>query len=287
MSGFEILAWNVEISGKTLPCSEPKLTKVLNGGTCDGEYQVQIENSLENRKLVRLREEIKFLYEGEEKFRGIIGPSKFEDTIEIRGKSVDKKLDWTIFSKDQGQDDIRRVQYDNIAANVILGDILSGTGFSVGDCPSTVISMRFEYGRRRKCAKFLAERLGKDFWVSPGKKVYVGDKGVTREKLESFVARSHIEDPDRITNKLYCLGYGDGVNQLSVVVEDTESQGEYGLSEDAFVDRRFIHQDSLEAYGNFKVAELKDPINHVPIEVPFTTLLDEGLEVACSMLGQQ
>lgn len=65
------------------------------------------------------------------------------------------------------------------------------------------------------------------------------------------------EDPSSLCNKLYCLGYGEGINQLSIesanngkrYIEDTASQAKYGLIEDVFVDREFENAESLLARG--------------------------------------
>jgi phage minor structural protein len=63
------------------------------------------------------------------------------------------------------------------------------------------------------------------------------------------------EDPTYIVNRLYGLGYGEGVNQLTIsevnsnvpYVEDTASQALYGVISDIFVDKRFESPDTLKA----------------------------------------
>jgi phage minor structural protein len=63
------------------------------------------------------------------------------------------------------------------------------------------------------------------------------------------------EEPNEVVNRLYGLGYGEGVNQLSFAeinggvpyVEDTESIAKFGLQKYVFVDRRFEDMETLKA----------------------------------------
>lgn len=74
-------------------------------------------------------------------------------------------------------------------------------------------------------------------------------------------------DPTNITNRIYCLGYGEGVNQLNIkkvnnnvpFVEDLTSQQEYGLKSTVLADRRFENAESLKSYGLKMLNELKKP----------------------------
>src|SRR5690606_2906769 len=62
-------------------------------------------------------------------------------------------------------------------------------------------------------------------------------------------------DPSNIVNRLYPLGYGEGVNQLDITkvnggvpyIENSASIAEYGLAQYVWVDRRFEDVDSLLA----------------------------------------
>src|SRR5690606_29349528 len=62
-------------------------------------------------------------------------------------------------------------------------------------------------------------------------------------------------DPSNIVNRLYPLGYGEGVNQLDITkvnggvpyIENSASIAEYGLAQYVWVDRRFEDVESLLA----------------------------------------
>lgn len=71
-----------------------------------------------------------------------------------------------------------------------------------------------------------------------------------------------------ICTKLYCLGYGEGVNQLGIaevnggvpyLLADQEKIAEYGLITRIFVDRRFENAESLMERGKALLAELSEP----------------------------
>lgn len=76
-----------------------------------------------------------------------------------------------------------------------------------------------------------------------------------------------IEDPTNLANRIYALGYGEGVNQLTfesinegkAYVEDIESQRRYGLKQTVWVDRRFQYEETLLARAEALLEELKEP----------------------------
>ena len=74
-------------------------------------------------------------------------------------------------------------------------------------------------------------------------------------------------DSTNLANRIYALGYGEGVNQLTIksvnndvpYVEDVISQQEYGLKSTILVDSRFQNADSLKGYAQQMLAELSTP----------------------------
>ena len=74
-------------------------------------------------------------------------------------------------------------------------------------------------------------------------------------------------DATAIANRVYALGYGEGVNQLTIkavnngspYVEDAISIEEYGLRSTVLVDTRYEREENLKAYAEQILAELKDP----------------------------
>lgn len=73
-------------------------------------------------------------------------------------------------------------------------------------------------------------------------------------------------DPYDLCTRLYCLGYGEGVNQLTisevnsgVPYLDADTQSEYGVIAKVWTDRRFISADTLKARGQAILDEVKSP----------------------------
>lgn len=78
---------------------------------------------------------------------------------------------------------------------------------------------------------------------------------------------NRVIDSTTIANRIYPLGYGEGVNQLTIAsvnngvpyVEDIISQQEYGLKSTILVDTRYEVADNLMAYAQQVLETLKDP----------------------------
>lgn len=74
-------------------------------------------------------------------------------------------------------------------------------------------------------------------------------------------------DPTRIVTRLYCLGYGEGDNQLGIESVNSglpylQANGEsttWGIKSSILVDRRFESPETLKAYGQALLNELKSP----------------------------
>ena len=74
-------------------------------------------------------------------------------------------------------------------------------------------------------------------------------------------------DHSTIANRIYALGYGEGVNQLTIngindglpYVEDILSIQEYGLCPTILVDTRFEIAENLKGYAQQMLAQLKEP----------------------------
>lgn len=72
------------------------------------------------------------------------------------------------------------------------------------------------------------------------------------------------EDPTNIVTRLYCLGYGEGVNQLDIRSVNNglpylEVASKYGLKSSIWTDRRFEDAASLKATGKAMLDELSKP----------------------------
>ena len=74
-------------------------------------------------------------------------------------------------------------------------------------------------------------------------------------------------DASSIANRIYAIGYGEGVNQLTIAsvnngvpyVEDAISIQQYGLCSSILVDSRYEVAENLKGYAEQLLAELKEP----------------------------
>ena len=74
-------------------------------------------------------------------------------------------------------------------------------------------------------------------------------------------------DPTSIVTRLYCLGYGEGDNQLGIesvnngipYLESNGATTTWGIKQSILVDRRFENPETLKAYGQSLLAGSKHP----------------------------
>lgn len=73
------------------------------------------------------------------------------------------------------------------------------------------------------------------------------------------------KDPTNLVTRLYCLGFGEGDNQLTIESVNNnipyleKNITKYGLKENILVDRRYEHPETLKAYGEKMLDELSQP----------------------------
>src|SRR5690606_24423615 len=73
-------------------------------------------------------------------------------------------------------------------------------------------------------------------------------------------------DPSNLCTRLYCLGYGEGINQLTIAEVnggkpylDADTQAQYGVITRIFVDRSIEDPGTLKARGEALLNEMKHP----------------------------
>jgi len=85
---------------------------------------------------------------------------------------------------------------------------------------------------------------------------------------KNILEPSETEETAEICTKLYCLGYGDGINQLTIksvnngipyLLAEQEYIDKYGLISRIFTDKRFTDAQSLKERGQAILNELKTP----------------------------
>lgn len=83
--------------------------------------------------------------------------------------------------------------------------------------------------------------------------------------MKNMESISKTKDPKNIVTRLYCLGYGEGDNQLTISSVNNgipyleANVDKWGLKNSILVDRRFENPETLKAYGQRILDEAKDP----------------------------
>jgi phage minor structural protein len=88
-----------------------------------------------------------------------------------------------------------------------------------------------------------------------------------REK-KNLIGLELEENPMGVFNRIYPLGYGEGINQLNIAavnngvpyVEDTDSIAKYGVREYVWSDKRFEDAQTLKASAEALLREWREPI---------------------------
>jgi phage minor structural protein len=95
-----------------------------------------------------------------------------------------------------------------------------------------------------------------------------GERSCEIRRKRNMVSIKRTIDSSKLCNRLYCKGYGEGVNQMTIAevnngkpyVEDAASQAKYGILSNHLIDRRFTDMENLKAYGQQVLNRLKDPV---------------------------
>lgn len=256
--------------------------------------------TLDNRTIIanNISEKIHFYKGISEIFTGRIDVDTIEYTqeyIKVSGYASYIDLIFEFFSKDQSGDpdlhqyDIRRVQYDNTAANTVLSDVLSGAGYTVSECPTTLISIRGEHETRLQWISAIAKACkyvsgGKtyscDWWIDSSDGVHIAQtKGSNKGTLNWLAFLDRELDYANIQNTAYGLGYGDGINQLKSTKTNSDSVTTYGTREVVMTDRRFQNQDSLDGETQEYADMHADPTELVRCEIYSSAWYDDSLEI--------
>ena len=171
--------------------------------------------------------------------------------------------------------------YVDVEPSDVVRDIAAQAGLGVDGVEDTglTVTLRFYYENLLQALRHVAEVVGWEFTVLPdGNVVFKESLGSSytvdyRDYLSSI---EHTVDYSDIANKIIVLGRGvpDDEKQLTLmaVVEDAESQSKYGVRERLFIDRRFVHQDTLEAYAQRLLDDYKNP--KVTLKLDFLPIAD-------------
>lgn len=171
-----------------------------------------------------------------------------------------------------------RIEYTDTAANIILADVLAGTGFSAGGCPSTQISIRGEYQTPLQWVAAIANTLswtdGDGFenpyeWaISSSNTVSItipvpipetpAEDGQWFSLLESETCY------DEVATRIMGLGAFNGTQQPSSYAEDYNASE---IRELVIADLRFANQTAFDAHTQKVLTGLRVPPQEISVDV--------------------
>ena len=120
------------------------------------------------------------------------------------------------------------------------------------------------------------------------------DKGQQIRYRKNLIGITRTMDFANFGNRLYCYGAGEGdariklsdaEGQVEDYVEDAESQAIYGIIIRQLVDKSITHPDTLLAWANLKLAELKTPFISYRIDMVDLSERDVGFSFDALQLG--
>lgn len=165
------MSWSVDIGVTTCGWVE-RITEELNNHV---EAIIQVESTSARRTLVGTDQDVTVEYASKTIWFGRLTDPDYEEGI-IKCKCFDK-VAVTLAQCEPYSADYTASGVGATAANTILTNILSGTGVSVGVCPTTAIEVRFNRTNRFYAALYLATALGLDWWTTGGNTFNIGVKG--------------------------------------------------------------------------------------------------------------
>ena len=233
-------------------------------------------------------------------------PNKADDWAKNTVNSVSKY--WLRFRLTQGSystlpkldqiklsnTDVCRVQFNEVAADTILGYLLEGTGYTedaTDQCPSTPITIRGEYDTILRWIFGLGSALTwedgdgdkqrYDCWIDPAQKVhYKQHRGTDKGDISAeFRAVNNKMGYEEIGTRIFGVGGQEGINQKRAIVEDLTAQGEHQLREIVVEDNKITTYEALKEHAQKSLADRKAPLKGVSGVIDTQYWLDASLAV--------
>lgn len=190
--------------------------------------------------------------------------------------------------------DVCRIQFNDISAKTILGYILDGTGYNehaTDQCPTDLISIRFEYESLLRCIAGIAKALTwedgdgnkkqYDWWIDTNKDVHFKqERGTDKGDISAdFRALNNKIGYHGVGTRIFGAGGYDGINQKRAITEDITAQGTYALREIVVEDNRITDYATLKDEVQKTLAFRKAPLKEVSGDINTQFWLDQSLSV--------
>jgi len=154
------------------------------------------------------------------------------------------------------------------AADAIVSDILSGTGFSIGSCPSDTITVEFDNDNKMSALQKIADRLDATLYFDDDK-LYIIQSGQDKGTVSCVVAKIE-NDVETVINRVHayskkweykCIGNicHPTLQSVYVCVEDSDSISKWGAREHLLKIPLVGSETELQQIANAIIQEYKEP----------------------------
>lgn len=176
-----------------------------------------------------------------------------------------------------------RIEYTDTAANIILADVLAGTGFSAGSCPPTQISIRGEYQTPLQWVAAIANTLSwtdGDGFENPYEWA-ISSSNTVNVTTPVPIPETPAEDGqwfslldtetcyDEMATRIIGLGSFNGVQQPSSYAEDYSAAE---IRELVVSDLRFANQATFDNHTQKVLTGLRVPTQELSVDVATSSL---------------
>ncbi|RLE67006.1 MAG: hypothetical protein DRJ38_00100 [Thermoprotei archaeon] len=232
------------------------IVEELNGHK---EAVFRLPNTSANRSLVVSDRRVRISFNGTVLFQGILSAVKYSQDY-LQCKAYDECIV-------RMQSKVFTGTYDSTPANTILQAICDEAGVTAGSCPTTSVSVRFDYTICFDAATFLADVLNSDWWTDYDEygnpRFNIGARGSDKGTLSYISISRRGIDRSKKRTKVIIRGVDKDGNTIYGVAGSGDSVA-------VFTEKKASDVATLNSLAAKKLAELNKESSGVSVTVKIT-----------------
>ena len=172
-------------------------------------------------------------------FRGVlieVEEDKPNKRIKLRCRGLDYYLENDLFMYYNSEiEDVNGIfEYTQERADNITRDVVNGTPFTLIECPTTKISLKFDYENRLRALQLIAEILNKILWIDNNYGVHIGANS-GKFKLSTITSKRLSQSGEDTYNRIIVIGGNDGEGKVPIAItEDSQLISQQGVKAKKF-----------------------------------------------------
>jgi hypothetical protein len=203
-------------------------------------------------------------------------PGTTEETYKLSGYGFFNQLEDVLINESYSNEYVHDIVKDVMTTYVENNTDIVYRASKIEDTTYQIKSVSWERVSAKEVFKQLAEyALGYEFGVDADREFFFREVSTEIQDEAHLFVGKHLNkfvpqvDISGIKNKLYIYGgevSGTPPSNYLTYVEDTASQSAYGLKEGKLTMPSALDVDDAEQWGNYQLAELKDPVVKATID---------------------